>query len=75
MHGNVWEWCQDWYAADDGHRVDPIGATQGSHRVLRGGSFFYPPRNVRFANRYDDLPGNRFANLGFRLARTCVLSP
>ena len=78
MHGNVWEWCQDWYAPYDSQKVvtDPQGPKSGSRRVLRGGSFTYPSSYVRSADRSNfplpDYPGRTF---GFRAARTYNLSP
>jgi len=78
MHGNVFEWCQDWYGAYESLRVvsDPTGSASGEGRVLRGGAFNYPPRLVRAAVRSDVyLPGFRIRNVGFRLARTYNLSP
>ena len=68
MHGNVWEWCQDWqgdYPKED--VVDPVGPDTGSCRVLRGGSWFYDARYVRSAFRYWHAPGDRNSYLGFRL--------
>jgi len=70
MHGNVWEWCWDWY--DDypsGAQTDPVGASSGSYRVLRGGCWFIPAQYARSAWRSGNLPNDRGDNLGFRVLR------
>ena len=70
MHGNVWEWVQDWYGSyASGTAVDPTGPSSGSGRVARGGSWRLAARHCRSAGRYNGAPGFRFILLGFRLLR------
>ena len=70
MHGNVREWCADWYGAyETGMMVDPEGPIEGSNRVLRGGSWFSRGRGCRSAARFSRPPGTREDNYGFRLSR------
>ena len=70
MHGNVWEWCRDWYGDyPSGSVIDPEGPSSGVYRVYRGGSWGDEAGGCRSANRNRREPGNRFVILGFRLVR------
>jgi formylglycine-generating enzyme required for sulfatase activity len=69
MSGNVWEWCWDWY---DGYgeaaESNPRGPSEGTHRVLRGGSWSFNAEFCRSAYRgYSNSPADRDAYVGFRL--------
>jgi formylglycine-generating enzyme required for sulfatase activity len=69
MHGNVWAWTADWYAAYPSEAVsDPSGAQSGETRVIRGGSWQTEAPNVRCAARSTHAPDRRDSDLGFRLA-------
>ncbi len=75
MHGNVWEWCQDYYASYPSPAVtDPVNE-KGSSRVLRGGSWGDDARNCRSAQRLWNVPGNRNGLLGVRLVRSYHFLP
>jgi formylglycine-generating enzyme required for sulfatase activity len=70
MHGNVWEWCWDWFGSySSGNQNDPVGASSGVTRVNRGGSWYSSLQGIRSACRNGDLPSAQFANLGFRVVR------
>ena len=72
MHGNVFEWCEDWYGDYPAGAVsDPKGVGTGEHHVLRGGSFYNGVSAARSSSRcVTFVPSSRFSSYGFRLART-----
>jgi len=68
MSGNVWEWCSDWSGSyGSSAQNNPVGATTGSSRVLRGDGFNYGARYCRVSYRDGDYPGYRGCINGFRL--------
>ena len=70
MHGNVWEWCRDWFGDySDEIAIDPAGPSEGRSRVCRGGSWDDDARNCRSALRLRFVPGILYDWLGFRLSR------
>jgi len=68
MHGNVWQWCGDFYGPYGGDATDLTGPAEGTSRVLRGGSWTSGSRVCRAASRHGGhAPGNRGRSIGFRV--------
>ena len=71
MHGNVWEWANDWYGPyPKGDVIDPIGPKSGQKRICRGASYIDDETCLRTAFRGMDAPNSSNRLLGFRIART-----
>jgi formylglycine-generating enzyme len=73
MHGNVEEWCYDWYGAYTAvDQRDPVGRSDGISRVTRGGSHNTPVRYLRSANRQGMLPQDKHWLTGFRVVQAAM---
>ena len=72
MHGNVWEWCLDWYGSL-AYGTDPKGSSSGSYRVIRGGCWNNSAGSCASSRRDNYHPSINYSILGFRLSRTIPL--
>jgi formylglycine-generating enzyme required for sulfatase activity len=71
MSGNVWEWCWDWCDSySSAAQTNPVGASSGDFRVVRGGGWEDISGSCRVACRYYGYPYGWYSNIGFRLVRS-----
>ena len=69
MHGNVWEWVSDWFAAHpkDPELANPSGPPAGRHRVFKGGGWYHEAKFARSTSRFMMEPGMAINYVGFRV--------